>query len=1273
MEDRASSLSLSDLIAGGSKKAAPLPTDRAGIFQAAFDSARQELDTELRAQPFAQPPKDAVEGTLDAVNSAGLGVAKAVFETKDALTTGFGMWPDNKPTYDQKSDIRKAIENDAAVLDRKSVANQVVGDISQFVTGMVGLGKITKGIKAVQELGAIGKVGFEIGKGMVVGSTVFDPQEERLSNFIESYPNLHNPITDYLAADFKDSDAEGRLKAALEGAGLDLALSATFAAAVKVFKAIKGSQPEAVVKAAQDELDAALEQQSAGGFNPDGRTIATPTGANPIDQAIGGKTAASDPTASFDMTNASSGGKPDPMVKDLMQGLDPPPQLPRGANVLLEGVNAGAAGPGGNAPGGILKEIEKELTGPTPEPRKIEGLPPAPTTPSIETQATGNAPAPGKATPSVDSEAESVNALMDGWKADANAIAKYGSREAAEENGYKFAQSGQLPWQKLSGEGDMQAFTERVATAFEGDLNTLKGGDVMSDSRVASMVGQRMWLYGDDPAALMGMIKQAGGAANRMVANMEAGFLVANKALTDTYKLASQIRMGSLADFGGDTVAAETALRTRLRFSIEALGNSKAMSANAGRALRRMRGEFRVTPEQLSKLESLDIDRITSLLYESQGNPKKLAKMADPGWLDRVVRGTGSIMANNLLWGWPSHVVNTITSAYMAGIRPAERIVGSFFNGGGSAMRTRALREYRYMASSLGDAWHFGFKAFMSGDSVLAPHETEWFKVASKSMDGDVAKATEFVPTRTVGDVFKNGFTALDAALRFPTRALGSVDEFIKQMSYRGYVQAEASIRADQLGLKGNAFKAYVEQALDESFDAAYRATDKDALYEAQVRTFSQPLLSKTLGSTLQNAVATHPSLRAIFPFVRTPINVFRYTIKNLPILNLAQKEYREMISGKMGAELQANAIGQMAIGSTALAVGGVLTADGKLTGGGPKDPSLRQALEATGWKPYSFVKENPDGSHTYVPFNRFDPAGLVFGIAADITEMMVTYPERNDEGENLAVAAAIAVAKNISDKTYLQNINAFMRAASDPEASFNKFAGQLGEGLIPFSSLLRQFNPDPYMREARSLVDNVLDRMPGFSDKLPPVRDPFGYPMKVRTGLVFQDNADDIVDAEQIRLFQETGSAVSLPTGYKREGLDLRDVHLTIDGKDRTAWDLLQEIAIKPNGATKTMKEAIAEEIKSKRYQMAPDGDGQTKGTKLFILRGIVGDYREAAYKQLVKQFPKEIGEPIARRSLEAREAWRQAKEKDQASTSQVDQLRDLAASYGIKIPQGQ
>ena len=37
-----------------------------------------------------------------------------------------------------------------------------------------------------------------LGKGAVVDSVFFDRQEERLSNFVEQFPELQGPITDFL-------------------------------------------------------------------------------------------------------------------------------------------------------------------------------------------------------------------------------------------------------------------------------------------------------------------------------------------------------------------------------------------------------------------------------------------------------------------------------------------------------------------------------------------------------------------------------------------------------------------------------------------------------------------------------------------------------------------------------------------------------------------------------------------------------------------------------------------------------------------------------------------------------------------------------------------------------------------------------------------------------------------------------------------------------------------------------------------------------------------
>ena len=197
-------------------------------------------------------------------------------------------------------------------------------------------------------------------------------------------------------------------------------------------------------------------------------------------------------------------------------------------------------------------------------------------------------------------------------------------------------------------------------------------------------------------------------------------------------------------------------------------------------------------------------------------------------------------------------------------------------------------------------------------------------------------------------------------------------------------------MRAEELGLKGKDFRAYVEKALDDAFDENYRATNSAALYEAQVRTFSQPLLPHTLGNTLQNAVSTHPSLRAIFPFVRTPINVFRYAIKTLPGLNLLQREYREMIAGKRGPELQANAYGQMVVGSLPSPSPGRSrrTADHRR---GPEGARATPSPGGHGMEALQ-LRHGEQGRLAHLrAVQSLRPAGAGLGIAADITELGLT------------------------------------------------------------------------------------------------------------------------------------------------------------------------------------------------------------------------------------------------------------------------------------------
>jgi len=107
------------------------------------------------------------------------------------------------------------------VEDPQSTTGKAVKGISQFVAGFVGASKAVKALKPATRAGRVAKAA---GTGAVVDFTVFDPQEERLSNLLQEVPVLKNPVTDFLASDPKDSNAEGRFKNAVEGLGVGVAV-----------------------------------------------------------------------------------------------------------------------------------------------------------------------------------------------------------------------------------------------------------------------------------------------------------------------------------------------------------------------------------------------------------------------------------------------------------------------------------------------------------------------------------------------------------------------------------------------------------------------------------------------------------------------------------------------------------------------------------------------------------------------------------------------------------------------------------------------------------------------------------------------------------------------------------------------------------------------------------------------------------------------------------------------------------------------------------------
>lgn len=1145
-----------------------------------FVQAVQQAEGDLSTQ---QPPQEPGihEKSVAALAAVPVGAVKAGYEVRDAL---LGEQADA-----QKSPLRNQVDAISGDIRGATAVAGAVEGIAQFATGLIGAGKLLSPLKAVskvEEGGKVIKTAYEAAKGALSGFFAMDPHEERLSNLIQSFPALQNPVNEYLAAKPDDGNAEGRFKNALEGMGLDVAVAAVFGTALK-----------AINFARRGDTEAAKE-------------------------VVKGM---SDPKAVEAVKEIE---KPRVRVKagsQVLPPLDPPVDVPPAPVVAGDKprvrVKAGSE---------VTPEVTTAKTDGMPE---VQGAVPA--------EGTSAADSVAKALPAADStktvkplevSEPDMASILKGTEWDLAAMEQAGSMDEAIAQGYKPASSGSLPWQKLSTPEEANVLINNAAQTLKPELDALKGGDVLSDEKLNSQVRKMAKYFNLDPSAVLGEIAKSGEAAIQSVRSMEAGYLVSSKMFMDTYELVNKIRWGDLADFGGDRAAAITEAKRRLGLAVQTFGSAQSVSSNAGRSLRRMRGQFKVTPKDLKALDGLDGERFLQAVADAGGDPSKLRDLAKPGALKILLDEVSYSMRNGLLWLYPTHLVNMTGNVYMQVARPLEKTIGSLLLGH-SAVTKQAQKEYYYALAATFDGLKAGAEAFLKGDSLLAPHTIDLMDGGSLRTAHPQIGMPNFKPFDSIENLWHNlhlGSIYRNAS-GLPTRALGAQDEFFKTLRYRAVVQARAAVEGEAAGLSKADIKSLVETRLAQAFDENGLAIDREALHEAQTATFNQELIKGTLGATIRNARSAHPGLGLVLPFVKTPVNVLRYAHKYTPGLNLIQKEFRTDLLGANGVERQSQAMGQMAMGTMFTMASLFMASEGMLTGGGPADGKQRQQLLATGWKPYSIRIEKPDGSVTYFPYGRFDPSGLTMSIAADIWDMYQVHPNSKDVS-NAGTALALALAKNFSEKTFLLNFNQMIDALADPENKAEKFFGNMASSAIPASSALRGYaNEDPYLREARGLVDRTLKDMPGYSEKLPPKRTVFGDPVPRVVGLT-SNSKWDAVDQENNRMILETGQGIGPPNPV-HSGIDLRDITLH-DGKN--AFDLLQEYAADPGYGMPKLRESISALISTKEYQNMADGDAGVRGTRLNAMSGVVQDYRAAAMRRLAAEYP-EVTQEMNRAQAQA------------------------------------
>ena len=327
--------------------------------------------------------------------------------------------------------------------------------------------------------------------------------------------------------------------------------------------------------------------------------------------------------------------------------------------------------------------------------------------------------------------------------------------------------------------------------------------------------------------------------------------------------------------------------------------------------------------------------------------------------------------------------------------------------------------------------------------------------------------------------------------IRLPGRFLTAEDQLFKSVGYRQELWGQLIRKAKSEG-KG------IKRAYEIMDDPAKNFPDIElkARDTARYQTFTNPL--GPTGQSVQKIIQNHPWTRYIAPFVRTPVNIVKYAGQRNNF-GVFAKSYKEAIK-KGGAEADL-ARARVIVGSTAMASIAMLANDGLVTGRGPADYREKSILRETGWQPYSIRVGD-----SYYAYNRFEPVGILFGLAADWTDIYKYTDKKFTEGnkpelEELATMLAASFTENITNKTFLTGISDFINVMFNPdrygEASIQRFLAS----FVPTASYYVRKNSDPLIRDSQSVMDAFYNRIPGLSTELPARRNVFGEERRFQEG----------------------------------------------------------------------------------------------------------------------------------------------------------------------------
>lgn len=740
--------------------------------------------------------------------------------------------------------------------------------------------------------------------------------------------------------------------------------------------------------------------------------------------------------------------------------------------------------------------------------------------------------------------------------------------------------AGNIDFRLINSENDLDQYFRDAAQQNNDFLQERRGVVSLAESEAA---GDALGI----PSEFL-MKRATGEALN------DAGLFAARNAAVQS---AEKLRELAIKAEGG-TAVDQAALLEQVQVHALIQGKFSGAIAEAGRALNTIRGMMS-DRENLSALDDAikqfgggrdGVDELARAI-RSQNSPGGISKFLyesrKPTGFDKVIEGWMS----GLLWGPKTHVANTIGNIGMMLSDLAETGVAEGIGKVRAATGDTGART----VSGETDARLYGILAG-ARDGVVAAGKAWREELSPAELQKWAPTRRAAIPSKEIS-IFGKTIEVGGKQIRTPLRLLSASDEFFKALARRQELQAQAWRQASVEGLTGDARATRVAGLLDAPTQAMKDAAEQHADY----MTFTSEL-----GSVGQKAIefANAPirpfgvemkPFKFLVPFLRTPTNLFKRGIERTPLaaFNKDLWQSTDPIKRDMAAA-------RLALGSAVTVAVVTLAAEDKVTGSLPKDRQERAYWRAIGRQPYS-VKIGD----TWYSYSRVEPFATQIGTMADAQRILSQVD--GPDAEDVPAALLASTANTLLNKTSMTGLSDMIQAVTDPDRYGRQYVSKFVGSFVPAIVATAAQAHDPYLHDAKGILDTLETRIPGFSERVPLRYDVWGQPI-IRGESFGPDTISPIYESREHDdpVAQELLSLRLFPGTPSRK---ISGVTLTPE-----QYDLYQRTS------GRLMRLALENVVSLPQFHTLPDA------TRHAALQSMMDKAREQARAYVMMQFPEII-----------------------------------------------